>query len=154
MNYAQFEAIPTEHLPCLSTRARNCIINELGHEATIGDIIAMSDKELLRVPNFGKKSLRELRKAIDEMAYRHGIQLVNFKVMQRRLLSVLVDGLDMVGERRMVKELLTAIKRAKESARTRKQLRRVIETINPSEVPFFSVRKDAELNDQQWVTKL
>lgn len=150
MEYSEFEAIPAKHLRELSSRARNCLVNKLGHEATIGDIIAMSDKDLLRVPNFGKKSLRELRSAIDEMASRHGIQLVNLKVMQRRLTSVLVDGLELVGERRMVEELLRAIKHAKESARIRKQLRSVIETITPSEVPFFSVRKGAEINYQKW----
>jgi hypothetical protein len=153
MKYSEFEAIPAEYLRCLSTRARNCIINELGHEASIGDIIAMSDRDLLRVPNFGKKSLRELRSAIDEMASRHGIQLVNFEVMQRRLSSVLVDGLELVGERRMVEELLRAIKHAKESARIRGQIRCAIESITPSEVPFFSVREAADLNDKQWRAK-
>ena len=85
MNYAEFEAMPAEDLRCLSVRARNCIINELGYEASIGDIIAISDKDLLRVPNFGKKSLSELRSTIEEMASRHGICISDFKGVQRRL---------------------------------------------------------------------
>ena len=154
MNYAEFEAMPAEDLRCLSTRARNCIINELGHDATIGDIIAMSDKELLRVPNFGKKSLSELRSAIEEMASRHGICISEFKGVQRRLYIALIDGLELVGEKRMVEELLKAIKQAKTAFEIKRNLREVIESISPSETPFMSVRSNVELNQYEWRTTL
>ena len=154
MNYAQFEAMPAEDLRCLSVRARNCIINQLGHEANVGDIIAMTDKELLRVPNFGKKSLSELRSAIEEMASRHGICISEFKGVQRRLSIALIDGLELVGEQRMVEELLKAIKKAKTAVERKQALREVIESISPSETPFMSARSDVELNQYEWRTTL
>ncbi|WP_304194070.1 DNA-directed RNA polymerase subunit alpha C-terminal domain-containing protein, partial [Lentibacter algarum] len=96
MNYAEFEATPIKYLSGLSTRASNCIINELGYEATIGEVIAMSDKALLRVPNFGKKSLREMRLLIEAYALRHNISIAEFKDVRRRLHTALVEGLELV----------------------------------------------------------
>lgn len=154
MNYAEFEAMPAEDLRCLSTRARNCIINELGHEASMGDIIAMSDKELLRVPNFGKKSLRELRLSIEDMASQHGVSIAEFKDVRRRMYDALVDGLELVGERRMVDELMRAIQRAKKTVKIRRDVKEVIESISPSETPFMSVRKDVDSSDYEWRTTL
>tara|TARA_R110000787_G_scaffold65508_2_gene147379 strand:- start:621 stop:1085 length:465 start_codon:yes stop_codon:yes gene_type:complete len=154
MNYAEFEATPIKYLSGLSVRARNCIINRLGREATIGDIIAMSDKEMLRVPNFGKKSLRELRLLIEAYALRHNISIAEFKYVRRRLYDALVDGLEMVGERRMVEELMAAIKSAKKKVEIKENLKTVLNDINPSETPFMSVRSNVELNQYEWRTTL
>ena len=154
MNYAQFEAMLAQDVPGLSTRARNCLINELGHEASIGDVIAMSDKDLLRVPNFGKKSLSELRSEIEAHAARHGISIAKFKDVRRRLHTALVEGLELVGERRMVEELMAAIKSAKKAVEIKKNLKTVISRISPSETPFMSVRSDVELNQYEWTTTL
>jgi DNA-directed RNA polymerase alpha subunit len=41
-----------------SVRAHNCMRN---HNLTLGDVAKMTDKELLSVPNLGRKSLMELR---------------------------------------------------------------------------------------------
>ena len=150
MNYAEFEAMPANDLQYLSTRARNCLINELGYDATIGDVIAMSDKALLRVPNFGKKSLRELRLLIETHALRHGVSIAEFNNVRRRLHATLVEGLNLVGERRMVEELMAAIKSAKKEAQTKKAISR----ISPNETPFMSVRSGAELNQYEWTTSL
>ena len=46
----------------LSIRADQCLHNE--GLKTIGEVLAKSDNELLRMPNFGRKSLRELKEAI------------------------------------------------------------------------------------------
>ena len=152
MNYAQFEAMPANDLQDLSTRARNCLINELGYEATIGDVIAMSDKALLRVPNFGKKSLRELRLLIEAHALQHGVSIAEFKDVRRRLHTTLVEGLEMVGERKMVEELMAAIKSAKKEAEVKKNLKTAISRISPSETPFMSVRSNVVLNQHEWRT--
>ena len=154
MNYAEFEATPIKYLSGLSTRASNCIINELGYEATIGEVIAMSDKALLRVPNFGKKSLREMRLLIEAYALRHNISIAEFKDVRRRLHTALVEGLELVGERRMVEELMAAIKSAKKQVEIKKNLKAVISKISPSETPFMSVRSDVELNQYEWTTTL
>ena len=152
MKYAEFEATPIKYLSGLSVRARNCIINWLGREATIGEIIAISDKDLLRVPNFGKKSLRELRLLIEAYALRHNISIAEFKYVRRRLYDALVDGLEMVGERRMVEELMEAIKSAKKKVEIKENLKTVLSDISPSETPFVSVRGNVEPNQYEWRT--
>jgi hypothetical protein len=154
MNYAQFEAMLAQDVQGLSTRARNCLINELGHEASIGDVIAMSDKHLLRVPNFGKKSLSELRSAIEAHAARHGVSVAEFKDVRRRLHTALVEGLELVGERRMVEELMAAIKSAKKQVEIKRNLREVISNISPSETPFMRDMSNVEINQYEWTTTL
>jgi Bacterial RNA polymerase, alpha chain C terminal domain len=49
----------------LSTRTDNCLHNE-GYEL-IGDVDNAKDAELLRITNFGQKSLREVRSLIREL---------------------------------------------------------------------------------------
>lgn len=56
-----FDLTPVAELE-LSSRADNCLNNE--GLKTVGEVMAKSDGELLRIPNFGKKSLRELKQAI------------------------------------------------------------------------------------------
>ena len=52
----------TENKGRLSIRLRNCIASESDAKGlSIGDLIDMGDRELLRIPNFGKASLREFR---------------------------------------------------------------------------------------------
>jgi DNA-directed RNA polymerase alpha subunit len=48
----------------LSVRSENCL--KLDYE-TAGDIDDAADRELLRIPNFGKRSLAEVREAIEEI---------------------------------------------------------------------------------------
>ena len=43
----------------LSCRAHNCLVNNEGVR-TVGEVRAKSDVELLRLPNFGRKSLNEM----------------------------------------------------------------------------------------------
>ena len=158
MNYAEFEAMLAEDLPHLSTRIRTAIQHGLhkryDYVPTVGDIIATSDKEILKTPNIGKKSVRELRLIIEQQATQHGICISEFKGVQRRLYIALIDGLELVGEKRMVEELLKAIKQAKTAFEIKRNLREVIESISPSETPFMSVRSNVELNQYEWRTTL
>lgn len=62
-----WHAIPVEHLK-LDTRARNCVLST--DAETIGDLVAKRDAELVRIPNFGRKSLVEVRAAIADVAAR------------------------------------------------------------------------------------
>jgi DNA-directed RNA polymerase alpha subunit len=55
----------------LSVRARNGLINNSGwsdnpRSPTIRWVLSQSDAELLRTPNFGKKSLRELKAELEK----------------------------------------------------------------------------------------
>lgn len=55
-----------EHLD-LSVRAERCF-KEFTDVKTIGELTRMSDAELLRIPNFGKCTLREVRAALARRA--------------------------------------------------------------------------------------
>ena len=54
----------------LSVRLHHCLINEKKYSrsqaepATVGDFIDVPDHELMRIPNFGRKSLAEWRKIV------------------------------------------------------------------------------------------
>jgi DNA-directed RNA polymerase alpha subunit len=48
----------------LSTRGQRCLELMLGKHASVGDILKVSERDLLREPNFGRKSLRELREVL------------------------------------------------------------------------------------------
>lgn len=54
---------PIEDLPPLTTRAHKALYAK--GIKTLGDLVACSDADLLRIPNFGKQSWREVR----EMQY-------------------------------------------------------------------------------------
>ena len=56
-----FDLTPVRDLP-LTVRTDNCLHNE--GLKTVGEVLARSDIELLRMPNFGKKSLRELKEVL------------------------------------------------------------------------------------------
>lgn len=53
----------------LTTRAHNGLLND--NILTVGQLVAMEERELLRLPNFGKKSLAEIVQALAE----HGLTL-------------------------------------------------------------------------------
>ena len=63
-----FDDTPVSELG-VSVRILNCLKNE-GLE-TVGDVVSTSDMAFLRTPNFGKKSLEELRTAIRAHRQKH-----------------------------------------------------------------------------------
>lgn len=54
----------------ISTRTSTCLKN--GGIVTIKDLLALKDWELLKLPNFGKKSLRETKDRLRELGLRLG----------------------------------------------------------------------------------
>lgn len=73
---------PISHLE-LSKRAYNCLFYyRSSHENTeiryIGDLVQFSEAQLLRVKNFGRKSLKEVKEVLREMGLRLGMQLVGW----------------------------------------------------------------------------
>lgn len=53
----------------LSTRSSNCLRAE--NITTIGELIGRSERDLLHIPNFGRRSLNEVK----ELLARHGLSL-------------------------------------------------------------------------------
>jgi DNA-directed RNA polymerase subunit alpha len=57
----------------LSVRSANCLSSE--HIETIGELVSRSEAELLKVRNFGKTSLREVKKKLSDMGLGLGIDI-------------------------------------------------------------------------------
>jgi len=57
----------------LSVRSANCLSSE--KIETIGELVSRSEAELLKVRNFGKTSLREVKKKLSDMNLQLGMDL-------------------------------------------------------------------------------
>ncbi|MBI4881943.1 MAG: DNA-directed RNA polymerase subunit alpha [Planctomycetes bacterium] len=56
----------------LSVRARNCLDAE--HLATVGDLVRRTEADLLRIKNFGKTSLKEVKKKLADLNLSLGME--------------------------------------------------------------------------------
>ncbi len=57
----------------LSVRSANCLKND--NIVYIGDLIQRTEAEMLRTPNFGRKSLNEIKEVLDQMGLRLGMEV-------------------------------------------------------------------------------
>ena len=57
----------------LSVRSANCLKND--NIVYIGDLILKSENEMLRTPNFGRKSLNEIKEVLTEMGLSLGMDV-------------------------------------------------------------------------------
>lgn len=60
----------------LSVRSANCLKNE--NIIYIGDLVQKSEHEMLRTPNFGRKSLNEIREVLETMGLTLGMVIPNW----------------------------------------------------------------------------
>ncbi len=60
----------------LSVRSANCLKND--NIVYIGDLILKSENEMLRTPNFGRKSLNEIKEVLGEMGLHLGMDVPNW----------------------------------------------------------------------------
>jgi DNA-directed RNA polymerase subunit alpha len=60
----------------LSVRSANCLKND--NIVYIGDLIQKSEGEMLRTPNFGRKSLNEIKEVLGEMGLHLGMDVPNW----------------------------------------------------------------------------
>jgi DNA-directed RNA polymerase subunit alpha len=57
----------------LSVRSANCLKND--NIVYIGDLIQKTEAEMLRTPNFGRKSLNEIKAVLAEMGLHLGMEV-------------------------------------------------------------------------------
>jgi DNA-directed RNA polymerase, alpha subunit/40 kD subunit len=60
----------------LSVRSANCLKND--NIVYIGDLVQRSEPEMLRTPNFGRKSLNEIREVLKIMGLELGMDVENW----------------------------------------------------------------------------
>jgi DNA-directed RNA polymerase subunit alpha len=60
----------------LSVRSANCLKND--NIVYIGDLVQKSESEMLRTPNFGRKSLNEIKEVLSQMGLSLGMQIQNW----------------------------------------------------------------------------
>ena len=60
----------------LSVRSMNCLKND--NIIYIGDLVQKSEGEMLRTPNFGRKSLNEIKEVLSQMGLHLGMEISNW----------------------------------------------------------------------------
>ena len=60
----------------LSVRSANCLKND--NIIYIGDLVQKTEAEMLRTPNFGRKSLNEIKEVLAQMGLHLGMQIANW----------------------------------------------------------------------------
>ncbi len=60
----------------LSVRSANCLKND--NIVYIGDLIQKTEGEMLRTPNFGRKSLNEIKEVLAQMGLHLGMEVQNW----------------------------------------------------------------------------
>lgn len=60
----------------LSVRSANCLKND--NIVYIGDLVQKTEAEMLRTPNFGRKSLNEIKEVLTQMGLSLGMQVTNW----------------------------------------------------------------------------
>ncbi len=62
----------------LSVRSANCLKND--NIAFIGDLVQKSEHEMLRTPNFGRKSLNEIKEVLSQMGLSLGMEVQDWSL--------------------------------------------------------------------------
>ena len=60
----------------LSVRSANCLKND--NIVYIGDLVQRTEQEMLRTPNFGRKSLNEIKEVLTQMGLYLGMEILNW----------------------------------------------------------------------------
>ena len=60
----------------LSVRSANCLKND--NIIYIGDLVQKTENEMLRTPNFGRKSLNEIKEVLSTMGLHLGMEIPNW----------------------------------------------------------------------------
>ena len=92
INFEEPSAVTAEQLPSepvfnrfllrkvdeleLSVRSANCLKND--NIIYIGDLVQKTEQEMLRTPNFGRKSLNEIKEVLMQMGLHLGMEITNW----------------------------------------------------------------------------
>lgn len=68
----------------LSVRSSNCLGND--DILYIGELVQKTEEEMLRTPNFGRKSLNEIKGVLAELGLRLGMEIPNS--LQRGVIQI------------------------------------------------------------------
>ncbi len=79
----------------LSVRSTNCL--SLANIETIGELVIMTEPEMLKFRNFGRKSLYEIKAKLEEMGLFLGMDLTRFGIDRDNIRQVIADYLAQVG---------------------------------------------------------
>jgi DNA-directed RNA polymerase subunit alpha len=60
----------------LSVRATNCLKND--NIVYVGDLVQKTEAEMLKTPNFGRKSLNEIKEKLSKIGLRFGMEVLNW----------------------------------------------------------------------------
>jgi DNA-directed RNA polymerase alpha subunit len=60
----------------LSVRTSNCLKND--NIITIGDLVQKTEADMLRTPNFGRKSLNEIKEVLAQMGLHLGVEILGW----------------------------------------------------------------------------
>ena len=74
----------------LSVRSANCLKND--NIIYIGDLVQKTESEMLRTPNFGRKSLNEIKELLANMDLHLGMQVEGWPPEDLEVLSATVDS--------------------------------------------------------------
>ena len=74
----------------LSVRSANCLKND--NIIYIGDLVQKTESEMLRTPNFGRKSLNEIKELLATMDLHLGMQVEGWPPEDLEALSATVDS--------------------------------------------------------------
>ncbi|MDQ6973657.1 MAG: DNA-directed RNA polymerase subunit alpha C-terminal domain-containing protein, partial [Mariprofundaceae bacterium] len=66
---------PIDYLD-LSVRSMNCLKSD--DIFRVGDLVLRTEQEMLRTPNFGRKSLNEIKEVLENMELSLGMELENW----------------------------------------------------------------------------
>ena len=146
--YERYEILHALPAP---VRAKNALLNAGWN--TLAKIERESDASLIRMPNFGRKSLKELRQAINKIKDELGIEGVSNDLIQKTQQKI-KEIVYAFGEERGREILSETWAQVRDEARTELQrdIKDLLENIAPDKTPFSFDGPVVENNLYEWNT--
>lgn len=146
-----YESYDIVHALPAPVRAKNALLNAGWN--TLAKIERESDASLLRMPNFGRKSLKELRQAINKIKDELGIEGVSDDLIQKTQQKI-KEIVYAFGEERGREILSETWAQVRDEARTELQrdIKDILESISPDKTPFSFDGAMAKNSLYEWNT--